>query len=187
MHLGNCALVWLLARRLSLQPIPATVAALIFAVHGARPEVVAWAGARFDLLATFFTLAALVVTLRATLQRRSLWAVAGLATLALLSKEAAFSLPLLILLLIPFRPDLERPYILRAAAVVAAACVAVLIYRTWYLGGVGGYVSASGEPSIFQFSAVRSAKALFFRQWAILFFPSTGRPPASLSKQRLSF
>jgi hypothetical protein len=89
----------------------------------------------------------------------------------LLSKEAAFALPLLILLLIPFKPGSDRRRILQAAAVAAIVCVVFFAYRTWYLGGIGGYTTASGEPSIFQFSAIRSAKALFFRQWAILFFP----------------
>jgi hypothetical protein len=179
LHLVNCALVWLLARRLSLTPLPATIAALLFALHGTRPEVVSWAAARFDLLATFFSL----VTLLAVDRFASLWIVAACSMLALLSKEAAFALPLLILLWIPFKPESDRRRILQAAAVSAVVCALFLGYRTWFLGGIGGYTTAAGEPSIFQFSVVRSAKALLFRQWAILFFPiNWSKPPGPVLK-----
>jgi hypothetical protein len=72
LHLINCALVWLLARRLAMAPLPATVAAMVFALHGARPEVVSWAAARFDLLATFFSLIALLAA-----ESAPLWIVAA--------------------------------------------------------------------------------------------------------------
>jgi hypothetical protein len=36
---------------------------------------------------------------------------------------------------------------------------------------MGGYKTTTGTPSIFEFSVVRSVKALFFREWALLFFP----------------
>ncbi len=163
-HLANCTLVWFLARRLSMGRFAATVAALVFALHGTRPEVVSWAAARFDLLTVFFSLAALL-----TIDRFPLMAL--FTFLALLSKEAAYALPLLVLLLIPMSPAEERRKILRAAAGVAVICAVVFVWRSWFLGGIGGYTTATGAPSIFQFSAVRSLKALFYRQWAILFFP----------------
>ena len=163
-HLANSALVWLLARRLSMGRFPATVAALVFALHGTRPEVVSWAAARFDLLAAFFALAALLAIDRFPLM-------AFFTVLALLSKEAAYGLPFLVLLLIPMSPRGERVRILKAATGVAAVCALVFVWRSWFLGGIGGYTTQTGAPSIFQFSAVRSAKALFYRQWAILLFP----------------
>ena len=166
-HLVNCALVWILARRLALGRLPAGVAALIFALHGTRPEVVSWAGARFDLLATLFVLAALLAAERMA----PLWMVAVFTALALLSKESAFTLPLLIALLILFKPELDRRRILQSALTAAGVCAAFLIYRTWFLGGIGGYTTISGTPSIFEFNPILSAKALFYRQWGILFFP----------------
>jgi hypothetical protein len=164
LHLANCGLVWLLARRVGMSRFPAIVAALVFALHGTRPEVVAWAAARFDLLAAFFTLAALLTINRFPLM-------ATFTVLALLSKEAAYGLPFLVLLLIPFSPDADRRRILKATAGLIVICAIVFAWRSWFLGGIGGYTTVSGAPSIFQFSALRSAKALLYRQWAILFFP----------------
>jgi hypothetical protein len=84
---------------------------------------------------------------------------------------------LLIPLLVLFNSPTKRIRIWKATALAAGVGVVFLLYRTWYLGGVGGYTTANGEPSIFNFSLIRTSKALFFRQWAILFFPinwSTG-------------
>ncbi len=172
-HLANTGLVWLLARRLSRGITCATVAALIFGVHGVRPEVVAWVGGRFDLLATLFTLAALLsLSIFVDTGATRWYGVIGLcAFCAFLSKESAYCLPLLALLLIPFYDATARRRILSGTGLVTALCVVTLAYRTWFLGGIGGYKTASGAPSILQFHPLLTLKALLFRQWAILLFP----------------
>jgi hypothetical protein len=172
-HLANTCLVWVLARQLTPGRISAATAALFFGLHGTRPEVVAWVGARFDLLASFFVLAALLALNRyVDAGTRRWYALAGFcAFCAFLSKESAYCLPLLALLLIPFRERAARRRILRGAALILFVCTVVLLYRTWLLNGIGGYRTETGAATIFQFSAVRTIKALLFRQWAILFFP----------------
>jgi 4-amino-4-deoxy-L-arabinose transferase-like glycosyltransferase len=89
LHTGSTLLVWVLGRRL-LDGAAPVVAALLFALHPASHEAVYWIAARFDLLATFFTLLALWCLSGRTMGGRIAgWAAFGL---ALLSKESAISL-----------------------------------------------------------------------------------------------
>ncbi len=70
LHLVNTTLVLLIGRSLSTRPLAGLLAAALFALHASSNEAVVWISARFDLLATCFTLAALYciifVTGRAT-------------------------------------------------------------------------------------------------------------------------
>jgi hypothetical protein len=88
LHAANSILVFVLGKRLT-DRAGAEVAALLFALHPASHEVVYWMAARFDLLATFFSLVA-VLCLRH--DRTRLYAIGVVAfALALLSKESALS------------------------------------------------------------------------------------------------
>ena len=92
LHAVATALVFAIGRRL-LDRTPALVAALLFALHPASHEAVYWIAARFDLLATTFMLASLLL-----LWRDETWSyVAGVGcfAVALLSKESALSLPVI--------------------------------------------------------------------------------------------
>jgi hypothetical protein len=173
LHLLNTALVWKLARKLCCGVWGASIAALLFALHGTRPETVAWVGARFDLLATFFSLAALLGVIRYIDTGAIRWCAAGCvcAFAAFLSKESSYSLFLLVLLVMPFRDASYRPGIVRSAVGVLIVCALVFAARTYFLHGVGGYTTTTGAPAVLQFSLLRTVKALLFRQWAILFFP----------------
>jgi hypothetical protein len=93
------------------------------------------------------------------------------AVLAVLSKESAYCLPLLGVGLLPFKHRAARKYLLRAVCVLFVICGLIFLYRFWVIGGIGGYRTPAGQASVLQFSAVRSIKALFFRQWAFFFFP----------------
>lgn len=82
LHAGCALLLYLLARRLFSSTAPAMVAALLLAVHPIHVEAVAFVTARNNLLALFFSLAAVLLFLR----RQS--ALSGVAVfLALASKE----------------------------------------------------------------------------------------------------
>jgi Dolichyl-phosphate-mannose-protein mannosyltransferase len=89
LHAVNTVLVFLLGRRLLTRP-GATAAALLFALHPGSHEAVHWIAARFDLMATCFTLVALLLVTQA----RSIVRAGGFLAfgLALLSKESAVSL-----------------------------------------------------------------------------------------------
>ncbi len=173
LHLINTALVFKLARKLCCGAWGAFIAALLFALNGTRCETVAWVGARFDLLATFFALAALLAIIRFIDESETRWLVFGcLCALAgFLSKESSYSLFLLVLLVIPFRDASHRPRIFRSAASLLVVCGIVLACRTYFLHGLGGYTTNSGAFTVLHFSATRTLKALLFRQWAVLLFP----------------
>ena len=172
-HFANCLLVYLVARQAGLARFFAVTAALLFGLHGSRPESVTWIACRFDLIATLFVLATLLLYLRWT-RKPARWIYAlALATclLALISKEAAYVLPLLLLLVTP-RPQW------RAAVPFAAITAAVFLYRWHLLSGIGGYQTEANTPAILNFSILRTANALFLRLWATLFFPVNWTEPA---------
>jgi hypothetical protein len=142
-HLGNLLLyavvvleVWLLVARLSDRR-RAWVAAAAFAVYPRHGESVAWVSGNTDLTAVVAGLAALLVGF----SRRPLWlrlaGAAALTGVATLSKEIAFVLPLLALLLVRRRRDLPVP------GAMAVAAAVVFVVRWVELGGFGGY---SGYP-----------------------------------------
>jgi hypothetical protein len=92
LHVVNSALVYGIGRQLG-DRTAAIVAALLFALHPASHEAVYWMSARFDLLATCLTLASALLILGTT---RGYWL--GVATfgLALLAKESAIALPVIV-------------------------------------------------------------------------------------------
>jgi hypothetical protein len=172
-HVFNCCLVYGLAIKLGFARFPAAISALVFALHGTRAGPVSWVAARFDLLACFFVLLALVSAMEygQTSKRRWYLAMILFAVLAVLSKESAFCLPLLTLGIIPFRLPVERRRLLRAALGLFIACGIVFVYRWWVLEGVGGYKGATGQSAFAHFNFIGMVKPMLFRQWALLFFP----------------
>ena len=172
-HAANACLVYLLARQLSFVRQAALVTALVFAVHGARPEAVVWMAAFFDLLAAFCVLAGICLFLRFVRTERIAWASGSLffAACGCFSKESAFCLPFVALAILPFVDRPLRRRAVKLTAVLFAITAAAFLYRLWVLGGVGGYRNASGRATVLQFSAIHALKGLLFRQWSFLFFP----------------
>jgi hypothetical protein len=171
-HFVNCLLVYVLANQLGFGAILSTASASLFAIHGSRAEAVGWIDARFDLLAGFFVLAGLICIERHA--RRGGYKALGcglaLATLALFAKEAAFCVPFVVLALSLFHYGEARRRMLRIVPVLCLLCAAQFAYRLWIIGGVGGY-QTGGHADVLTFSLIRSAKALLWRLWALLFFP----------------
>jgi hypothetical protein len=118
-HVVNAALFYFLALALlqlamrdrpkemqSRAPIGALFAALVFALHPLRVESVAWVTERRDVVSGTFFLLAILAYLRgnpdvpgAPIRRRYYWACFGFFILALLSKEIAVTLPVILLIL----------------------------------------------------------------------------------------
>ena len=166
LHLINTWLVYQLCLRLRFPPIPAAAAALLFGIHGSRPEVVTWVAARFDLLAVLFGLLTIL-----TIRSRPFGLPAAAMLLAALSKESAYVVPLLAALVLWF-DGLHWREIVRRTVPIAAVAVAVFVYRWWLLGGIGGYRNvASGNPTVFSFRLTSTLKGLFPRFWGTLVFP----------------
>lgn len=101
-HLGNTVLVFFIMRRILDQILPASLAALIFAIHPVQVDSVSYISGRRDVLFTVFYLASFLIYLkyRDAIERRrktrtvifiglflAFWA------LSLMSKEMAASLP----------------------------------------------------------------------------------------------
>ena len=102
LHLGVVFLVYLLGKQWGMSGEVAAAAALLFGVHPAHSESVAWVSGLPDPLAAVFVLGSLIVyerAWRAAAARRAALAVSvGLAFLAMLSKEVAIVLPVFLLL-----------------------------------------------------------------------------------------
>ena len=175
LHIINCVLVFMLVFQWGRSRMAAIFAAALFAVHGTRPEAVAWIAGRFDLVATFFVLAGLLFFVRSHREATSSSYVHFTASLVcmvmgILSKESAYIFPLLLVLLLIAKGDLSRsrtsvliPFFVTAAGLFA--------YRWWLLGGIGGYRDAqTGRPQALTFG-MSTAKALGLRIWTALFFP----------------
>ncbi|HLH42335.1 MAG TPA: hypothetical protein VKV74_05065 [Bryobacteraceae bacterium] len=167
LHALNAALMFLLGRRLGLAAWTAAFAALLFAWHGSRPEAVGWVAARFDLLAAAFVFAGLLLLFCYAERPRAgaLCASLAMCVCGLLSKEEAFAFPVLVNVL------LWKKISWRVLGAFYGVTAAVFLYRWKVLRGIGGYLTTAGEPTIFIFSAARTAKALFMRLWAVLWFP----------------
>ena len=90
LHSASALLVLLIGSRLG-GAVAGLIAALLFALHASNHEAVVWISARFDLLATFFSLAAIWWMVRDGPARHLI--PLALFLLAVLSKEAAVAMP----------------------------------------------------------------------------------------------
>ncbi len=101
-HLLNSILVFFFARRILPNKMGAAFfAALLFAIHPMHIESVAWISSRKDLVYTFFYLGALIAYFEylKTKQKKHLLLTFGAAVISLLSKPAAITLPVALVLL----------------------------------------------------------------------------------------
>lgn len=147
--------------------------ALVFSLHGSRPEAVTWIAGRFDLLMTLFVLVSflLFIRYRETGVGSFLWLSVGRFAMAVLIKESAFCLPFLLGLYLYLRSDWDRGQ-LRCLLPHFGTAILLFAYRWQLLGGIGGYKNPeTGLPEILDLSLLSSLKALTFRLWAVLLFP----------------
>lgn len=151
LYLCNVGLVFLLARRLferlrlSGAGGRAALAALIYSVHPSLTESTAWISGRFDLLVTTFVLCALLSELNLTHTLTRALALSAFFLLALGSKEAAVTLPLLLLLqrLLYDRPDQEG-FGRGLVRVLRQESIAVLLMGAVFVGYLAIRLSAMG-------------------------------------------
>jgi hypothetical protein len=97
----TCSLAFAFVYVLFQSVLLAAVAALLFAVHPAHVEAVAWIAGRTDVFATLWSLASLSLYVVARRRKRAGYWLASLAAfmLAMLSKEVAVAVPFLVVLL----------------------------------------------------------------------------------------
>ena len=126
-HALVIAMAFIVARLVLGSPFGAGLAALAFALTPKAPSIaVLWISARGELLVALFSLASIAAWITWTRRGRAWWLAAALAAygLALLSKETATLLPVLLLM----TPRSERPLAARAGAVTVFIALALVIY-----------------------------------------------------------
>ncbi|WP_182885020.1 glycosyltransferase family 39 protein [Microbispora sp. H10885] len=130
LHLVNVVLVFLLIRRLTERLFPAAFVAAAFAIHPVNVDSVAWISTRSNLLATLFTLTALLAYLRHLESERwppLVWSLL-LFGLAVLSKSTAVVLPLMLFLVDFFRGrPLSRRVLFEKIPFLAVSAAAILV------------------------------------------------------------
>lgn len=123
-------------------------AGIIFALFPLHVETVAWLACWFDLLALPFYLGTLICLIHAWQHRKIRWYLIsiGLYQLAVWSKEAAFSLPAMILVVglsLTPRPPLKR---LLLSIIPYAAIIAInFLQRYLVWGSIGGYAQTKSN------------------------------------------
>lgn len=108
LHLLNALLLFFLVQRLSKNDIAAFICSLLFAIHPAHVESVAWVSAQKDLLYTCFYFAALLcyIGYKNDRRKRLLYVLLLLFfLLSLLSKAQAVTLPVIMLLVDWYRKE----------------------------------------------------------------------------------
>jgi hypothetical protein len=141
-HAGVIAMAFLVSRLILQSAFAALLTTLAFALTPkAHPIAVLWISARADLLMALFSFAAVGAWIVWMRGGRVVWAIGAAFCygLALLSKETATLLPLLLLL----TPRSERPLAHRAAAVAGMVALAVLILA--WRSQVGALTPLSGD------------------------------------------
>ncbi|MEP7355515.1 MAG: hypothetical protein ABI824_19975, partial [Acidobacteriota bacterium] len=180
-HAMSSVLVWTLARRLGLSSMSAILAGSLFAFHGTHPEATVWIAGRFDLLATLFTLMGLALFVASLEDNQWTWKTAASLlsmTLALLSKESAYTFPLLLAVITVGKRETSLRDALWSKTVWIRvwpyfALTAVLFcWRAVLVGGIGGYrLAGTGESSFLSLKLGTTLKVLLVRLWTSLFFP----------------
>jgi len=168
LHLMNALLVGWLAKTIGYSHSVAGWAAVLYAAVPGSFEPVTWPAARFDVLATFFTLLAVICALR-YLKDDGKW-IGGASVcllLGLLNKESSYAVPAVVAVwaLLAERfgfPPVNRARTWRLLAVLVAICVAMLLIRFTVFGSMGGYPAAPGRSSQFVLS-FRTFASLFSR------------------------
>lgn len=188
LHLANTLLVGLLARGLlraggldkHASPL-ATLSMLLYGLHPALIEPVAWVSSQFELVVNLFILLGLLANL--SIQRRLFRAatVALCFFLAACAKESAVVLPLLLLVFDWATHQGSPPRVLHAIwrrqwPVYLAALVAGLVYlalRHWALGGL----VHGGSESMPLLTRLQMVCFVFVTYWRILVWPMIGLAP----------
>lgn len=170
LHGLNVLLVGRLAWRLTGRFATAAVAALLFGVHAAHVEPVAWLSGRVDPLCTLFVLASWTtfLTWREAGGRLRYFLALCLFALALGSKEPAACLPALLVGGEMLRGRAGR-YL--ATLPFVALLVAYLAIRFVVFKGVGGYQTVDGESTLTLFSPRQLAEGVLFAPLRGLFAP----------------
>jgi len=156
LHIINSLLVALLAGVLGFRRIHCLWAGLLYTAAAVSFEAVLWPAARFDLLATLFTLMALIVAVKYFRDGRIwFWALPIsllLYTAGIMNKESSYSFPLLISFVVATHriwsiPRPARRKVLLYLSLAAAITAIMVLVRIAIYGGLGGYPTPATAES----------------------------------------
>ncbi|HET7697880.1 MAG TPA: hypothetical protein VFK57_19360 [Vicinamibacterales bacterium] len=150
LHAASTLIVLLIGVRLAPGTPAGFAAALLFALHASNHEAVVWVSARFDLLATFFSLAALWWMVREGAAQAVVPPLLFL--LAVLSKESAVALPVAAASYLVFQRRAGTAETIRRLAPWLAALAAYAVLRSLG-GGVSPIGGASRLPKLAAFAS----------------------------------
>ncbi|MEN6370748.1 MAG: tetratricopeptide repeat protein [Armatimonadota bacterium] len=174
-HIIAVLLVFVLGRRLMKNTRAALLAGLIFAVHPAHTESVAWIAGRTDILAAIFALSALIAYDKylAGGNRRWYIAAAVLFLTGLLSKEVVIVVPLMMFVLDSFfRKRSGRSAVVRVIPFLAIAA-AYFVVRRLVLGHVIIMGMNTDLPLWYRICIAPTAMMWYLK---ILFVPQIAQP-----------
>ena len=158
-HGANSALLFAIARKWGAARSTAFILGFLFLVFPLSGEAVLWLSSGFDLWAAFFALLAV-----ATLQKeRGIRLALLLYALALLCKESALCLPLVLLLLFPRLRWRIVPFFLTTGLYLAVRFV--------LFGGIGGYKDHLGRAVVTQLDPGAFLRALLVQVPARILAP----------------
>lgn len=140
LHLGAVAALWHVLKRLSGSAVAATLGALLFAIHPAKAESVAWVSGLTDPTAALLGLSAVACWQR---ERRAL--AASLFALALGSKETAIVFAAFPVALAAEQRRWREGAL--TAALWGAIAAAYLLLRAQVIGSVAPRIGDAGGPS----------------------------------------
>jgi hypothetical protein len=156
LHLGGCALLYVLARRLGLGALAAAFAVALFGLHPAAAEPVSWISGRKDVLAGVFSFAAALEFLRGTRAGFRPARLLLLLLLAVLSKPSA-------LFLVPVFFVWHLLFVRKGAFAAARASLPAAL-----AGSVVFVVSLLGHVAMGGVRGERNAFALLREAWYAL-------------------
>jgi hypothetical protein len=156
LHIVNSLLMAWLALALGFGRKCSFWAGSLFAAAAVNFEAVVWPAARFDLLATTFTLLALIFAVRYFRDTRIWnWTLAASLicfVLGVLNKESSYCFPLLLVFIIATRSVWDIPKqagekIVLCLSLIAVATALMFWVRIAVYDSLGGYPTAGGVPS----------------------------------------
>ncbi|HEX3554150.1 MAG TPA: tetratricopeptide repeat protein [Thermoanaerobaculia bacterium] len=185
LHLAVCLLVALVARRLFRgegENAAALAAGLLFAVHPAHAEAVAWVGGQPDLLAALFALTAVLTYLREKdrfwILDFGFWIGPVVYLLACLAKETGVA-TLLVLVAVEItewrRERSPAVALRRAAARLAPYGLVLAVYLALRIHALGGFAPRDYGVTSSAAAAVSYAGALLARYLGFLVVPFPAR------------
>jgi len=192
-HLANTLLVGLLANAMSGRhesrsktPLIAPwMVMLVYGLHPALIEPVAWIGSRFDLVVTFWMILGLLLNTVLRHPAVRAFAVAACFFLAANSKEEAISFPLVLVLFDWLRADraghgprgVIKELWGRQFAVYLSVLVAGLIYLGLRYWAMGHLVQAHEEQPLFSLQRWQSVSHTYLIYWQLIVWPMVGLSP----------